>query len=460
MNLAEPRRLFLLLAREPRRLPGVLRERPALMLFTANVLAQSISVLCAPLLARLYSPHDFGVLGAFNAVVMMGLPLVSLRYELAIPQARSDRAAFATLCVCGLSIVLTSALSCLGISLLLAHHQGAWLDSLRAVAYFIPLATCASALYDVLAMEAGRRGALGTLARSKLSQAGLGVAVQVILGVLKQGTLGLMLGFLVNQAAGITRLCLQLVVHHPAAGRIGLRELKASAHEHRNYALYTSWSSALEIAGRWAVQFAITVLWDPRVGGFIFLADRVIGRPLTMLSTSLLPVFISDFGRAVHSAPERLAPIFFATLRRQALLSLAWTLGVVVLAPFVFGPLFGPSWQGSVAYVQIMSLAIAPTTTLSPVGYTLQLLGRQRMESLMSASKIGLVILSLAACYWLHTSALVALGSFAVVQLVHALLRFAIYARTVTAMSSAPPPQPEPAAAGPQSVHPTPLLEN
>jgi O-antigen/teichoic acid export membrane protein len=424
VQLAELRGLTMLLA-EPRRLRDELKRRPALTLFVGNVIAQSIGVAFSPVLSRLYSPDDFGVLGALNALVMVSLPLVSLRYEMAIPRAASERESFAMLCVCGLSIAAMSALLALACWGFGGNAYLARQPALRSLLYFVPLVALASAAFDALAMEASRRGAHGLLARSKLSQS----------------TLGLVSGFLVNQAAGITKLFRQLVLRHPARAAPTWSELKFAAHQHRAYPFYTSWSSALDSASRWALQLAISVLWDPTIGGFIFLADRVIGRPLLMVSTSLLPVFIGDFGKAQRDAPERLPAIFFATLRRQALISFGWTLCVIVLAPLTFGPLFGPRWQGSVVYVQVMSLAIAPTAAIFPVGYTLQLLGRQRMESLMVVSKIVLVMTALAGCYWLQTSALIALGVFAALQFVHAVARIALYARAVTTLPSQPPPR-------------------
>ena len=416
----------------------LVERRPALTLFAGNVIAQSIGVALAPLLSRLYSPDDFGVLGALNALVMVSLPLVSLRYELGIPRAASERESLALLGVCGVAIAGMSALlglGCWGFGASSFAKQSA----LGGVIYFVPIVAFASAAFDVLAMEASRRGAHGLLARSKLSQSALGVGSQLVLGTLHFGALGLVVGFLVNQAAGITRLFRQLVLRHPAIAQLTGSDLRAAAHQHRAYPLYTSWSSALDSASRWSLQLAISVFWDPTVGGFIFLAERVIGRPLLLVSTSLLPVFVGDFGRALHGAPQQLRAIFFGTLWRQTLISLVWTLCVVVLAPLTFGPLFGARWQPSVVYVQVMSLAIAPSAAIFPVGYTLQLLGRQRMESLMVASKILLVTVALAGCYWLQTSALIALAVFAALQFLHALVRVALYAHAVTKLSSSAP---------------------
>jgi O-antigen/teichoic acid export membrane protein len=441
-NLVELRGLSTLLVTEPRKLREELRKRPAFTLFASNIVAQVITLGLAPVLTRLYAPADFGVLGALTAVVVIVVPLLSLRYELALPRARDDRESLATMYVCAASIAIMTTVFTIAAWALLESFPIPALDPVREYIYVMPLVAAAAAVFEVLGLEASRRGAVGSLARSKLTQAIAGGGAQLGFGFMKLGALGLLLGFLVNQSAGITRLFHKLVLKHPAAGEVSVAQAKAAAIEHRDYPLYTSWSSSLDMVARWAVQIAITVYWDPKVGGFIFLADRVIGRPLLILSTALLPVFVAEFGRAIHEAPERLRTIFFASFRRQAAVSLLWTALVVSLAPLLFGPLFGPSWAAAVAYVQVMSLAIAPGTTLAPVGYTLQLLGRQQMESWMVVSKIALVTISLVTCYLLETSALVALALFAAVQLLHAVVKLAVYAHVVTVASHAPPPPP------------------
>lgn len=436
MQLAELRGLTTLLLSQPNRLQEELRNRPSLMLFIANVAAQSISVGLSPVLSRLYSPADFGVLGALNGLVVIAMPLTSLRYEVAIPRARNERESAVLLALCGLVVTCMTVLFCLATWFVLRGAHVTWLEPLRAFLYFVPLAAFASSLFDALAMEASRRGLLAPLASSKLTQAGLGVGAQLVLGFLHVGALGLLIGFLINQAAGITRLIRELVWGHQERSAPSWPELRHAAYTQRAFPLFASWSSALEACSRWSLQLLITGLWDPRVGGFIFLADRVVGRPLMLVGGSLLPVYVSQLSRALLETPAHAARIFFATLRRQALVSLAWTAGVVALAPLVFGPMFGNAWRDSVPYVQVMSLAIAPGSMLQPVSHTLLLLGKQRAESAVSVVKAVLITLGLAGCYWQHTSALYALSVFALLQLALGAVRFVMYAHAVRALSN------------------------
>ena len=66
---------------------------------------QAITVLAAPLLTRLYSPEDFGLLAVYTSLLMTIGVIASLRYQLAIPLPKSDEEA-AHVVVLSLFIVL------------------------------------------------------------------------------------------------------------------------------------------------------------------------------------------------------------------------------------------------------------------------------------------------------------------------------------------------------------------
>src|SRR5690606_39162851 len=59
-------------------------------LMTGTTLAQALPIAASPLLSRLYTPGDFGVLGLYAAICAIVSVLAAGRYEIAIVQPRSD----------------------------------------------------------------------------------------------------------------------------------------------------------------------------------------------------------------------------------------------------------------------------------------------------------------------------------------------------------------------------------
>jgi O-antigen/teichoic acid export membrane protein len=75
-----------------RRLPGRLLRilprgrfaRNVAVVTAASALGQGLLIVSAPLLTRLYTPADFGVLAVYGSIVSLVAVVAALRYELAI----------------------------------------------------------------------------------------------------------------------------------------------------------------------------------------------------------------------------------------------------------------------------------------------------------------------------------------------------------------------------------------
>lgn len=62
-----------------------------------SAVAQGFTMLTMPILSRIYSPNNFGILSIFISVTSILIPLSSLRYYLAIALPKTDRQAGALL---------------------------------------------------------------------------------------------------------------------------------------------------------------------------------------------------------------------------------------------------------------------------------------------------------------------------------------------------------------------------
>ena len=77
-------------------------------LVSGTVVGQLITALTLPILTRIYSPEDFAMLAAFNAITSLVAIKACLRYDIAIPFAEKEKEArilvatsfiFAMMCV-------------------------------------------------------------------------------------------------------------------------------------------------------------------------------------------------------------------------------------------------------------------------------------------------------------------------------------------------------------------------
>ena len=97
--------------------------------------AQVLTVMAAPLLTRLYTPEDFGVLAVYAGLLALFSVISSLRYELAIPLPETKREAINVLILSLLSVGLTTGISGLMV-VLVGDEIAAALETPNLTEYF------------------------------------------------------------------------------------------------------------------------------------------------------------------------------------------------------------------------------------------------------------------------------------------------------------------------------------
>jgi O-antigen/teichoic acid export membrane protein len=172
------------------------------------------------------------------------------------------------------------------------------------------------------------------------------------------------------------------------------------------------------MAGSGTVLYLLfSAYYSAEVVGFMFLGERVVARPLLMVSTSLLQVFSGEAGRSARLDPGALRRRFWQVVLGQLLFALAWILPVNLLADWGVPLLFGAPWAAAVPYLHALSLAYLALAVLHPVSTTLQLLHRQRLAAIWQVSRLCLLIAAAVASHHAGLSAVLALWICSCIQL-------------------------------------------
>jgi O-antigen/teichoic acid export membrane protein len=390
----------------------------SIMLF-GTVLGQAASVLLAPLLTRLYSPEQFGLLSVFTAFLNISTVLAALRYEIAIASARSEAEAINLTALCGLVLLATTGL--LAVLALLVPTD--WLVAMRLgvldhYRWLLPLGFACLGAYFVMLYYGTWQAAFAVIARTRISQGLSGPISQIALGLLGLGAPGLAIGFIIGQSSGTLLLLRRLVLDRSTVLRkLSFPRIRYVMLTHRHYALVSSWAGLIEAMGTNQILYIlVTSFYDPRIAGFLFLAERVVARPLQMISTSLLQVFMGEAGRSVRDAPDMLRRRFRQIASRQFLIALAWILLINAAAALWFADLFGDAWRAAVPYLQVMSIAFLGQAVVQAVAHTLQVLNRQGVAAIWQVARMAAVTGGIVICWQLQLSALGTILVYALVQ--------------------------------------------
>ncbi|WP_461393248.1 lipopolysaccharide biosynthesis protein [Deferrisoma sp.] len=366
-------------------------------LTVGTVAAQGIAALSLPLLTRLYSPEDFGLLAAYTAVLSVLSVIACLRYEIAIPLPDSDTDGLALLVGAILSAGFVAAL-CL-VPALFFPVQAARLigqPGLAPYLWLVPAGVFATAVYNALQYWASRKSRFPLIARTRVSRALGGSVVQLALGVIAPRAVWLILGQIVQSGAGIGPLARAIW----RSDKNTIRKLTPAKvywqlRSQRRFPIFSVPEALFNTAGVQVPVLAIGAIAGQHEIGYLYLGMRVMGLPIGIVGRSVAQVFVAE-------APARARA---GTLRRYVWKNI-WTLFRVgappaialgLSAPWMFSSLFGADWNRAGFLTALMTPWFLLQFMVSPVSMALHVVGKQSLACILQAGgvilRVGVVLI-------------------------------------------------------------------
>ncbi len=410
-----------------------------LVMFFGTVMGQMGSLLLAPALTRIFTPESLGVLGSFTAIVTISSVIAALRYEMALPLAKTDEESINLLAVCGLSLVFSTLVGSL--ILFLLSPQGLNLTNYGNLApywFLLPFGFVCIGAYQIMVYFATQRGEYKLIARTKIYQGYAGPVMQVVMGLLGFNAWGLIFGFIIGQSTGSSLLFSRLVAKSKATrALLSWCTMKELAKRYRRFPLLSSWSGLINAAGTSTLLLiVIPAMYSHAIAGYVFLIDRVVGRPMLMVSSSILQVYMGDVSKTRTSDPAAMRSRFLQLGGRMLAIVSAWLLLVNLVAPFAFPLVFGEEWGAAVLYLRVLSFALLPQMVMHALIHTLQVLERQGLSALWESGRLLAVIGGFALSYALHFDALQALIVYSITQGIAQLTLFCLMYRSIQALQT------------------------
>ncbi len=403
--------------------------RNVLMMFIGTALGQVASVLLSPALTRIYTPDEFGVLGIYMTTVSLLSLIVSLRYEVAIPLSKTEEEANNMIAVCFASLICFCAI--ISITLLfvveIPEFARQALGLLWPYRMMIPLGLFAIGSYQIGVAYATYRQSFKALSKTKVYQGYSGPVAQIILGLLGANIWGMITGFVIGQTSGVTILFKNLI-HDPKEmlQTISLAKMKSLMWKFRNFPLFSSLSVIISnLGGDGILLIVIPAFYhSTTITGFLFLINRIIGRPLIMISTSILQVYLGDASKIRDSDPETMHKRFIKLIRFQFTIVASWLLILNISAKYFVPVVFGENWTDAVPYIHIFSISYLFGLTFHPVSYTLQILEKQKRSFIFEVLRLTSIFGVLFGSYKYNLDVMTALTIYCCTQAIFSIIFF------------------------------------
>lgn len=366
-----------------------------LTLLTGTLFAQVVMILASPILSRFYNPDDFGVAALYASLMGVGTIVATGSLEQGILLPRQERTAYhvamvSVICSFFFGIILLTIVCLLHDEICLWLNNpdfGIWL-------YLVPLGIVVTALANVMQYWSNRHKEYKRLASVRMAQSLVTVGLNLVLGVRKFVTGGLIIGTFAGSLAGV--LLLWRHVRQDTRGFVLNRsKLLGVVSRYRDFPRYNMVSQLFNNLSASLPVFLLGMFFSPQVVGLYAMANRCVSLPMSVIGGSTAQVYVQQSAECRWD-PDRLRELTENVFSKLLLLSMAPFSLLFGFGDYLFAFVFGEEWRLAGVYAQILCPWLVFVFVGSPISSLMLVLDRQRESLIFNVSIFTMRLASLA----------------------------------------------------------------
>lgn len=373
--------------------------RNVVTLMTGTTIAQAIPIAISPLLTRIYTPKDFGVLALFISIITILGSIANARYELAIMLPEKDEDAiniFALGFIINCMLSLFFMLLAIGFNdyfteLLDNEEIGFWL-------YFVPLSVFFIGLFNLLNYFNNRRKNYKDLKNAVIIKSIFLAVIQLSIGLVKAGASGLISGQIISNFFANTKLLVNILKDKKLVAKISKNKIIFLAKRYITFPKYSVLAILFNSLSQHLISILISSLFNIITLGFYFLVQRVLGMPSTLIGGSIGQVFFQQASQEKQKTGLAIKS-FNSAVKKLLIIGMPLFVFIYLTIEPLFIFVFGEEWRVAGYYAKL----ICPlffirfvVSTVSPIDTVME---KQNIYLLFN---IVLLITSLAIIYISH----------------------------------------------------------
>lgn len=350
------------------------------MLASGTIFAQALTIVLSPVITRMYSPQEYGVLTVYVAILGMISLLGSLTYESAIPIVNNDKSAFNLLfmCICillSISIILSLILLVAGDYFLLLFGA----EEIINYKFFIPLGFFFTGLYTILSQWALRKKNFKSLTVTKYNQSIVSNSTKIGLGLINFNSIGLIVGTILSQSAGIITLTKPYIQEFKVLIKtLNVKKIILLLKRYKNFPIYTAPGIfILSISTQLPVVF-ISSFYGPSIVGFYGLARSITFLPMGILGKSVQDVFYSEAASLRKNNPSKIKELSKNLLKKLIVLGILPVSILIIFGQELFSLVFGSNWEKAGLFASILSIELFFHFIFHPISVIFSIFEKQQ----------------------------------------------------------------------------------
>jgi len=351
--------------------------RSVLVVLTGSAAAQAIPLVGSLIIARLFSPAEFGQFATWLGIVAVGAVAITGRYEMALAIERDGAprraAARATLLVVlGGGAVLTIVSGLVGQFAFAGDIPPALLWTIGPAATVV----AASQTWQSWAAADGNYRDLGII---RIVQAGAITGAQILAGLLDAPADGLALAHMGGATAGAVLASRRLTLTDRSASPETASSALDFLRRQKRFPMLALPADSVNTAAAQLPLVIVAHRFGADVAGLLALTLRIVGAPIGLLGASVLDVFRRRSAASFAERGECRAE-YVDTFRMLAIGSGVVAVALALAAEPAFAFAFGETWRMSGTMAAWLMPMFALRFVASPLSYMFYVAGKQHLD--------------------------------------------------------------------------------
>ncbi len=390
----------------------------SVILTAGTLIAQIIGILITPVLSRIYTPADYGLVALFGSFAAICSTMITMRYETRVMLPKSEEESKNILVlVIYLSLFFGGGLILL--SLFNSHYflSKIQLSELEPWIEVAIVASVATAIIGVISNWLNRLTKYLTIAILRIFQA--------LFGAIASLTFGLLLiqnGLIYAQLVGLfLTLLVFIIVGYPSISvKSTFSELLTTAKIHKRAPLYLLPTAILDVVTLQLPFFLISIWFSTSTTGNYRMAYSLLLLPSALVGTAIAQIFYQKFS---NLWPDAVAAkrMLIKTWKSLAVLGFIPMILIIFFGEQIFKIALGNSWTQAGQIASVLAPMVFASLIHSPTSSTLTVMGEERLGFFLALTVVIYRPLSFYIGY-LYNDFFIGLTLFSIFEILHFIL--------------------------------------
>jgi O-antigen/teichoic acid export membrane protein len=363
-------------------------DKNILKLFSGTAIAQAVSFILVPVIAKQYGPSEYGIYAAFVAAISVLSILSTGKYELAImlPEKQSEVVSLMNLSY-SINLLVSSIIAILMVFLPITTLN--WMFGIEAnnriFFLIIPLATYLIGAFQTLNYWLVREKQFNVLSLNKILRSVLFGLFAIILGYIWPQALYLAISLTLSHLFSNIFLRIKLrgvnINARAMFSNQGFNDLKDVAVKYIKFPSYILPAEFMNVVCAQLPVFVFLWVFNPTESGYFSFILTVLNIPISLLAGAILDVFkeraAKDY-RETGSCREA----YNQTLKKMLLIAVVPFIILFFIGDELIVFFFGDKWAGAGKFLEIMLIMFFFKFISSPLSFIFYIVNKQKEDFL------------------------------------------------------------------------------